>query len=91
MTDERGGRRSERSGRGRDLTGPASTVTGTVAAAGPRPQQKRGGGRGRFGAVFAVVAAGIAMVNLDLFIVNVALPSIGRASAARTWRRCPGC
>jgi EmrB/QacA subfamily drug resistance transporter len=33
----------------------------------------------RFAAVFAVVAAGIAMVNLDLFIVNVALPSIGRA------------
>jgi EmrB/QacA subfamily drug resistance transporter len=33
----------------------------------------------RYGAVFAVVAAGIAMVNLDLFIVNVALPSIGRA------------
>ncbi|HTU04784.1 MAG TPA: MFS transporter, partial [Trebonia sp.] len=33
----------------------------------------------RFGAVFAVVAAGIVMVNLDLFIVNVALPSIGRA------------
>ena len=33
----------------------------------------------RYGAVFAVVAAGIAMVNRDLFIVNVALPSIGRA------------
>jgi EmrB/QacA subfamily drug resistance transporter len=33
----------------------------------------------RFAAVFAVVTAGIAMVNLDLFIVNVALPSIGRA------------
>jgi EmrB/QacA subfamily drug resistance transporter len=33
----------------------------------------------RFPAVFAVVTAGIAMVNLDLFIVNVALPSIGRA------------
>jgi EmrB/QacA subfamily drug resistance transporter len=33
----------------------------------------------RYGTVFAVVAAGIAMVNLDLFIVNVALPSIGRA------------
>jgi len=33
----------------------------------------------RFGAVFAVVTAGIAMVNLDLFIVNVALPSIGRS------------
>jgi MFS family permease len=28
-----------------------------------------------------VVAAGVAMVNLDLFIVNVALPSIGRAFA----------
>src|SRR5215472_12865206 len=36
-------------------------------------------GRRRFWAVFAVVAAGIAMVNLDMFIVNVALPSIGRA------------
>jgi EmrB/QacA subfamily drug resistance transporter len=33
----------------------------------------------RFAAVFAVVTAGIAMVNLDLFIVNVALPSIGRS------------
>ena len=33
----------------------------------------------RFAAVFAVVAAGIAMVNLDLFIVNVAIPSLGRA------------
>jgi EmrB/QacA subfamily drug resistance transporter len=33
----------------------------------------------RFAAVFTVVAAGIAMVNLDLFIVNVAIPSIGRA------------
>jgi EmrB/QacA subfamily drug resistance transporter len=33
----------------------------------------------RFAAVFAIVTAGIAMVNLDLFIVNVALPSIGRA------------
>jgi EmrB/QacA subfamily drug resistance transporter len=36
------------------------------------------GGTARFAAVFAVVTAGIAMVNLDLFIVNVALPSIGR-------------
>jgi EmrB/QacA subfamily drug resistance transporter len=33
----------------------------------------------RFAAVFAVVAAGTVMVNLDLFIVNVAIPSIGRA------------
>lgn len=33
----------------------------------------------RFAAVFAVVTAGIAMVNLDLFIVNVAIPSLGRA------------
>jgi EmrB/QacA subfamily drug resistance transporter len=40
---------------------------------------KRRAAGARYGAVFAVVAAGIAMVNLDLFIVNVALPSIGRA------------
>lgn len=30
----------------------------------------------RFGPVFAVVAAGVLMANLDLFIVNVALPQI---------------
>jgi Major Facilitator Superfamily len=40
-----------------------------------RPPQPR---QARYGAVFAVVTAGIAVVNLDLFIVNVALPSIGR-------------
>jgi EmrB/QacA subfamily drug resistance transporter len=33
----------------------------------------------RFGAVFAVVVAGVCVVNLDLFIVNVAIPSIGRS------------
>jgi EmrB/QacA subfamily drug resistance transporter len=33
----------------------------------------------RFWPTFIVVAAGIAMVNLDLFVANVALPSIGRA------------
>ena len=32
---------------------------------------------GRLGPVFAVVAAGVAMSNLDMFIVNVALPEIG--------------
>lgn len=31
----------------------------------------------RLGPVFAVVAAGVAMSNLDMFIVNVALPQIG--------------
>jgi EmrB/QacA subfamily drug resistance transporter len=46
-------------------------VVGEVARTGTRPA--------RFSAVFAVVTAGIAMVSLDLFIVNVALPSIGRA------------
>jgi len=40
---------------------------------------RRDRGPAPFAAVFAVVAAGIAMVNIDLFIVNVALPSIGRA------------
>ncbi|WP_030907076.1 MFS transporter [Streptosporangium amethystogenes] len=33
--------------------------------------------RPRLGVVFAVVAAGVAMSNLDVFIVNVALPRIG--------------
>ncbi|WP_433474738.1 MFS transporter [Spirillospora sp. CA-142024] len=35
------------------------------------------GAAARFGAVFAIVAAGVAMSNLDVFIVNVALPQIG--------------
>jgi MFS family permease len=35
--------------------------------------------RGRFGAVFAVVTAGVAVVNLDMFIVNVALPAVARS------------
>ena len=48
--------------------GPAEIVAGRA----PEP------GRARFGPVFAVVTAGIVVVNLDLFIVNVALPSIGR-------------
>src|SRR5580693_5596528 len=48
--------------------GPAEIVSGRA----PEP------GRARFGPVFAVVTAGIVAVNLDLFIVNVALPSIGR-------------
>jgi EmrB/QacA subfamily drug resistance transporter len=33
----------------------------------------------RYGLVFGIAALGAAMVNLDLFIANVALPSIGRA------------
>ncbi|HEX6453669.1 MAG TPA: MFS transporter, partial [Trebonia sp.] len=41
--------------------------------------QSSPGGSRRFAAVFAVVTAGIAMVNLDLFVVNVAIPSLGRA------------
>ena len=56
---------------------------GGVPARGVRPVGRDGvkhdGQSARFAAVFAVVTAGIAMVNLDLFIVNVALPSIGRA------------
>jgi EmrB/QacA subfamily drug resistance transporter len=51
-------------------------VTDSVIAASDRAVGAKG--TARFAAVFAVVTAGIAMVNLDLFIVNVALPSIGR-------------
>jgi EmrB/QacA subfamily drug resistance transporter len=45
------------------------------------PAGRAGPGRAQpsFGAVFAIVTAGIAVVNLDLFIVNVAIPSIGRS------------
>src|SRR6202034_3448605 len=50
----------------------------TTDEAGNRPGRGRQPGQARFGPVFAVVTAGIAVVNLDLFIVNVALPSIGR-------------
>ncbi|REE96974.1 MFS transporter [Thermomonospora umbrina] len=49
-----------------------------------RPTDVRTGGTppgtaapARFGPVFIVVAAGVAMSNLDMFIVNVALPEIG--------------
>jgi EmrB/QacA subfamily drug resistance transporter len=53
-------------------THPAQPPSGNAGqAATPAPA--------RFGAVFAVVTAGIAVVNLDMFIVNVALPSIGRS------------
>jgi EmrB/QacA subfamily drug resistance transporter len=65
----------------RDLAGPA-TASGATVAAQPRPGsagQAATRAPARFGAVFAVVTAGIAVVNLDLFIVNVALPSIGRS------------
>jgi hypothetical protein len=52
------------------------------------------GAQASFAAVFAIVTAGIAVVNLDLFIVNVAIPSIGRsfggADLAKVDRRGPG-
>jgi EmrB/QacA subfamily drug resistance transporter len=60
-------------------TGPATltgTVTGAVTGAVREAGQR---GQARFGAVFAVVCAGIVCVNLDMFIVNVAIPSIGRS------------
>jgi EmrB/QacA subfamily drug resistance transporter len=58
----------------------AGATTAASAEAGNRPGRGRPPqpGQARFGPVFAVVTAGIAVVNLDLFIVNVALPSIGR-------------
>ncbi|MEW2621005.1 MFS transporter [Streptomyces sp. NPDC048106] len=44
----------------------------------------------RFGLVFALVAAGVAMSNLDLFVVNVAMPDIsadfhGTALSSLSW------
>ena len=57
-----------------------ATGTATVASA-PAGAVREAGQRGQagFGAVFAVVTAGVCVVNLDLFIVNVAIPSIGRS------------
>ena len=51
-------------------------VTGPAVRAVPATRQQ---GQPRYGVVFAVVCAGIVCVNLDLFIVNVAIPSIGRS------------
>jgi EmrB/QacA subfamily drug resistance transporter len=47
--------------------------------AGPGTAGPGAAGPPRFGLVFAVVVAGVCVVNLDLFIVNVAIPSIGRS------------
>jgi EmrB/QacA subfamily drug resistance transporter len=60
-------------------TGPV-TATGTVAGTrtGAVPEQGQRGQAG-FGPVFIVVCAGVVCVNLDMFIVNVAIPSIGRS------------
>ncbi|XVQ14907.1 MFS transporter [Spirillospora sp. CA-255316] len=51
---------------------PSSTPTA-------RPAAPPGGAAGpsRLGPVFAIVAIGVSMSNLDLFIVNVALPQVG--------------
>ncbi len=55
---------------------PGTGATASGLAAG-RPAARPG--QARFGVVFAIVCAGIAVVNLDTFIVNVAIPSIGRS------------
>ncbi|HEY1819219.1 MAG TPA: MFS transporter [Trebonia sp.] len=60
-------------------TVPGST-TGTAAAGLAAPGREAAPARpARYGLVFAVVCAGIVCVNLDMFIVNVAIPSIGRS------------
>lgn len=70
-------------GEGGGLAEARATATGTapVTRASGLAAPARQGDRAplaRFGVVFAVVTAGIVAVNLDLFIVNVAIPSIGR-------------
>ncbi|MGH3246399.1 MAG: hypothetical protein ACRDOI_09335, partial [Trebonia sp.] len=56
-------------------SGPEAAAA-TKAGAAREPGQR---GQARFGAVFAVVCTAVVVVNLDTFIVNVALPSIGRS------------
>ena len=56
------------------------TATGTVAGTGTGAVPEAGQrGQAGFGPVFIVVCAGVVCVNLDMFIVNVAIPSIGRS------------
>jgi EmrB/QacA subfamily drug resistance transporter len=64
-----------------DLRGSARAPGAGAVAAG-RPQAARDAARpggARFGVVFAIVSAGLVVANLDTFIVNVAIPSIGRS------------
>jgi EmrB/QacA subfamily drug resistance transporter len=57
-----------------------ATVTGAAAGTMPGAAPEAGErARSGSGPVFAVVCAGVVCVNLDLFIVNVAIPSIGRS------------
>ena len=57
---------------------PGAGAGAAASAPGAAARRPAAGGQARFGVVFAIVTAGIAVVNLDLFIVNVAIPSIGR-------------
>ena len=58
---------------------PAPGAAAVASALAVDDQQAARPARARFGVVFAIVCAGIAVVNLDTFIVNVAIPSIGRS------------
>ena len=58
--------------------GTAAVASG-VAVGSQQAERLARPARARFGVVFAIVCAGIAVVNLDTFIVNVAIPSIGRS------------
>jgi len=69
---------------GETAVAPAAVVAGAGLSRLAKTPSRGAAGTGgahpaRFGAVFAVVVAGVCVVNLDLFIVNVAIPSIGRS------------
>ena len=58
------------------------------------PPPRRPGCRrspGRVAAIVGVLALAVFMSSLDLFIVNLAFPYIGRSTRARASARCPGC
>ena len=44
----------------------------------------------RPGQILAIVCAGVVLANLDLFIVNVALPNIGQELNDANLGNCPG-
>ena len=58
---------------------PAPQAGAAAAAQAGAARVARPPGGARFGVVFAIVSAGLVVANLDTFIVNVAIPSIGRS------------
>ena len=67
----------------------ATAATGDRAAS-PLPATVDEGHANRW-RILAVLAAVAFMAQLDLFIVNIAVPAMGRSFAGAGCAACPGC